>query len=587
MHIDIAEKIKTGAVWGMIFRASEKLNRLYCTFFICICCSSLLQSRPAEAIRANTSHNNVSNSLPGTEEYSDIKNDKMYTLFAAGDTMIARWMHYWYYEKGPDFMLGEVKEMVSKADIAMTNLECVVSTRGDFFDKGEMRPYLYRARPEMLDILTNAGFDLVVTTNNHSMDYGPEALLEQMELLNSVGIAYVGSGRNLEEASSPTYIRVDNIIIAFIGMETSFPECAAQAQRAGVLHAKGKENIIKELAGPVAEAKRNADIVVFTPHWGRNWTDKPTNERIELAHSIIDMGVDAILGHSSHHVHGIEVYKGKPIIYDMGSFLFDRVGQGRMRYSAGFILEFNQQGFYRISIYPLRLYDCRTTLAEKKDTASFCKLLVNLTRQLNTDLKLTRDGDVLRLELPPGKNLNSRVTPPNKLFDSNRTTKLQDIYRQRKTNVVHDKPPYPSKDFNPVEIESGITVIDAKLPGTVKPRYGFKAEVLLKVSKPLKGRWTGCIKARKSDNTDGFVWRYPFSDGGWLPCLWGEGQVVSDRTFVRPPLITEGVYELYWRLENSDAQTCLIPLDKEYQNDEGFIPIGKISVTSGQVETHP
>lgn len=545
-----------------------------------MCCSSFLQSYSTEAIYINTSRNNESNSLPSTKEYGDIKNDKMYTLFAAGDTMIARWMHYWYYEKGPDFILGEVKEIVSTADIAMTNLECVISTKGDFFDKGESRPYLYRARPEMLDILTNVGFDLVVTANNHAMDYGPEALLEQMELLNSVGIAQVGSGRNLNEASSPTYIRIGDIILAFISVETSFPACAAQSDRAGVFHAKGRENIIKELTNPIAEAKRNADIVVFTPHWGRNWTENPTSEQIELAHSIIDMGVDAILGHSSHQVHGIEVYKEKPIIYDMGSFLFDRVGQGRMRHSAGFILEFNQQGFHRVSIYPLRLYESRTIIAEEKDSDSFCKLLVNLTRQLNPDLKLTRDNNVLKLELSPGKTLNSRVTTPNRLFDSNQTTRLQDIYRQRKTNVVFDEPPYPGKGFNPVKIESGITMIDAKLPSAVKPRHGFKAEVILKVSKPLKGPWKGCIKARKSDNTDGFIWRYPFSDGGWLPCLWEEGQIVIDRTLVRPPLVTEGVYELYWRLENSEAQTYLKPIDKEYQNDEGLIPIGKILVTS-------
>jgi poly-gamma-glutamate capsule biosynthesis protein CapA/YwtB (metallophosphatase superfamily) len=547
----------------------KRLNRLYCTCLICICCSSFLKSYFAETIYVNTSRNNESNSSPNTEEYSNIKNDKMYSLFAAGDTMIARWMHYWYYEKGPDFILGEVKEIVSTADIAMTNLECVISTKGDFFDKGESRPYLYRARPEMLDILTNVGFDLVVTANNHAMDYGPQAIMEQMELLNSVGIAQTGSGRNLDEASSPTYLRVDDVVIAFISMETSFPACAAKPDRAGVFHAKGNKDIIKKLVKPIAEAKRNADIVVFTPHWGQNWTENPTSERIKLAHSIIDMGADAILGHSSHQVHGIEVYKEKLIIYDIGSFLFDRVGQGRMSYSACFILEFNRQGFHRVSIHPLRLYKSRTTIAGEKDSDSLCELLVDLTRQLNPDLKLSRDGNVLRLELPSNKTLNSRVTTPNKLFDSNRTTRLQDTYRQRKTNVVFDKPPYPGKDFNPV-----------KMPTTVKPRHGFKAEVLLKVSKPLKGHWTGCIKARKSDNTDGFIWRYPFSDGAWLPCLWEEGQIVIDRTLVRPPLVTEGVYELYWRLENSKDQTYLKPIDKEHQYDEGFIPIGKTLVTS-------
>ncbi len=562
----------------------KTLNRLCCTCLVYACCSSLLQSWAAEAVHINASLNTESKSLSGNKEYSDIRSDKMYTLFASGDTMIARWMHHWYYEKGPDFMLGEVKEFVSKADIAMTNLECVISTKGDFFDKGERRPYLYRARPEMVDILTNAGFDLVVTANNHDMDYGREALLEQMKLLDSVGIAHVGSGRNLDEASSPIYIRIDDIIIAFISMETSFPACAAQPDRAGVFHAKGREDIIKELTNPVAEAKRNANIVVFTPHWGRNWTENPTIERIELAHSIIDMGADAILGHSSHQVHGIEVYKEKLIIYDMGSFLFDRVGQGRMRYSAGFILEFNRQGFHRVSIHPLRLYQNRTTIAGKNDSDSICKLLVDLTRQLDPDLKLVKDGSVLRFELPSSKTLTSRVATPGKLFDSNRTTRLQDIYRQRKTNVVSDKSPYPDKHFKAVKMDSGITIIATRLPLTAKLRHGFKAEVVLKVSQPLKGHWRGCIKARKLDDTDGFIWRYPFSDGAWLPCLWEEGQIVIDKTLVRPPLVTEGVYELYWRLENSEDQTYLRPVDEGDQHKEGFVRIGKILVTTRKGE---
>lgn len=552
---------------------------------ICICCFSALLSHTIEAADTDISRNNEFFALSTATQSSDIKNDRVYTLFASGDTMIARWMHYLYYEKGPDYILGEVSKIASKADIAMTNLECVVSTRGDFFDKGEMRPYLYRARPEMLDILTNAGFDLVVTANNHAMDYGPEAITEQMELLDSVGIAQVGSGRNLNEASSPTYIKVNDVIIAFIGMETYFPNCAAQPDRAGIFHARSNEDIIKKLTKPVTEAKRNADIVVFTPHWGRNWTENPTDERIELAYRIIDMGIDAILGHSSHQVHGVEVYKGKPIIYDMGSFLFDRVGQGRMSYSACFILEFSRQGFHRLSIYPLRLYQSRTTIADKSDSDIICNMLIELTRQLNPDSKLTRDGDILRLELSPDKTLNPGVAVPKKLFDTNRTTKLKDTYRLRKTNVVFDEPPYPDKDFVPVQMDSGITIIGTKLPTTVKPRHGFKAEVILKVSKPLQGRWTGCIKAIKLDNADGFIWRYPFSDGGWLPNLWEQGQIVVDKTLVRPPVVTDGEYELYWRLQNSRDQTYIKSIDQDHQHSEGFIQIGKILVVSAKETT--
>ena len=116
------------------------------------------------------------------EPASLIKKDaseKAYTLFAAGDTQIGRWLPQKVSQHGPDWPLGTIKSLISGADVAMANLECVVATTGAVFDKGEeSRPFAFRARPEMLDVLTEVGFDIMATANNHAMDYGPDAIVE-------------------------------------------------------------------------------------------------------------------------------------------------------------------------------------------------------------------------------------------------------------------------------------------------------------------------------------------------------------------------------------------------------------------------
>ncbi|MCP4198239.1 MAG: CapA family protein, partial [Proteobacteria bacterium] len=314
--------------------------------------------------------------------------------------------------------------------------------RGEFWDKGERRPYLYRGRPELLDILTTAGFDLVVMGNNHAMDYGPEALLEQMEIIEAIGMAQVGAGRNLEEAGRPTYMQVDDVIVAFIGLLDMLPKFAATADRPGVHYAEGNAQILAAMKEPIAQARKHADVVVFSPHWGGNWTDNPSEDRIPLAHALIDMGVDAILGHSSHHLHGVEIYKGKPIVYDMGSFFFDTVGQDRMRYSAGFLLDFDKQGFKRLRIYPVRLYANRSELARGADLEKIQKLIKKLSKELAPDLewKMQDDGAMV-LDFLPETSLPQRTARPGKLYQTGRTAILPDHIRRRKTDVVLNSPP--------------------------------------------------------------------------------------------------------------------------------------------------
>lgn len=500
--------------------------------------------------------------------------DSAYTLFACGDTMIARWMHYHIYNKGPGWPLEDVRPLISEADLAYTNLECVVSTNGYFYDKHEARPYLYRARPEMLDVLTSAGFDLVVTANNHSMDYGPAALMEQSELLSAVNIAQVGSGRNAYAAGKPTYIQTGNIVIAFIGLETEFPSIAATASSPGVCHAVGEDAILSYLVKAVNEAREFSDLIVFTPHWGDNWTENPTQTRVQLAHKIIDLGVDAILGHSSHHVHGIEVYKGKPIVYDMGSFLFDTTSQKRMRYSAAYVLTFSSVGFEKIEIHPLLLKPSKTCVAIGMDQENIIELIKRLSLELGQIIECNSSG-VLEIPLYPSGVKHSLENKPDKYYRSNRTITMPAELKEKQSNVVLCKAPAWAQEFGSVELEQGVTVIGWRAPKSVCSRGSFAMEVVIKTSEALHGNWVAHIKG--TSETSSFLWKHPIADGAHLASQWKHNQIVVDRTLVRIPEIDSGVYRLCWGLINHDDMTVLKRKNAGDLSD-GFVSLGEIKI---------
>jgi len=503
---------------------------------------------------------------------------RRYTLFASGDTMLARWAHYHFYDLGPDWPLADIREWIAGADVAMTNLEYVVATTGMIWDKGEGRPYAYRARPETLDVLTNAGFDIVCTGNNHAMDYGPQALLEQSELLAAAGIAEFGSGKNRADAFAPKYIKVGDLVLAFLGMEDRRPLLSAKKNQPGVAHTRGRTSPQKNLKGPLAEARQHADLVIFSPHWGTNWTDNPADHRIKLAHDVIDMGADAVLGHSSHQIHGIEVYRGRPIVYDMGSLLFDRVGQKRMRWGAAFVLEFDVAGFHQLTVHPVRLERNRTRPARGADLQRIHDVVNKQSRELDPDIEFAVEGDTLVLALSPDTPSPPRQAEPARVHVSGTSRRLPDRYRERRdAKIVPAEPPEWTERFEPIEIERLGTVLGWRNSEAAQPARAFIHEVALKVSGPLKGRWFSRLEARQRDGKGAFHLWYPFADGAWVPDLWEPGQLVIDRTLARPGAVPPGVYDLFWGLQNRKNER--IPDRKQYpKTPENLLPVGTIHI---------
>ena len=277
------------------------------------------------------------------------------------------------------------------ADLGYANLESVISDIGEQgVEKGEDAPFYYRGRPEQTGLLVHAGIDVVGTANNHSGDYGPEALLRQAELLDLAGVVGVGSGRTRTEACEARYAWAGPIRVGFVAIDTTQKRFAADAENPGACFVD-LENLTGghgEWAQAIAAAKNQADVVVAGVHWGKNNRSRPVRETREFAHTLIAAGADAVLGSSAHRLQGVEVFRGKPILYDAGNLLFDSHLSGEAARSAVFNLTLTTRGVHRIEVVPISVGYGRVSEASDNLAARVLRRFRLLSAELGTPTRV-------------------------------------------------------------------------------------------------------------------------------------------------------------------------------------------------------
>ena len=234
---------------------------------------------------------------------------------AVGDIMLAgRWKAA-LIKKGYDFPFAGIRSALAGADINLANLESPIATKGTEYIAKQFR---FRASPELAPALRKAGFQLVSLANNHSMDFGGQALVETMENLKAAGVAWIGAGENLEEARKMALYTVKGKKIAFLGYSLTQPTAFfAGQQRPGTV--PGYEKLV---AADVASARRQADYVIVSFHWGKEGSGSVQSYQRNAAHRAIDAGADAVIGHHPHVLQGVERYNGGIIFYSLGNFTF-------------------------------------------------------------------------------------------------------------------------------------------------------------------------------------------------------------------------------------------------------------------------
>lgn len=208
---------------------------------------------------------------------------------------------------------------IQSADYFAVNEEFPFSSRGT---QAADKQYTFRLAPEKVSMFKEMGIDAVTLANNHALDYGTDALLDTCEVLDSAGILHTGAGKNLDEAKQPVVFEKNGQRVALIGATRVIPQAdwAATNGHPGML--SSYEVSVEPLLAQIAECHAAGDKVVVLIHWGIEREEKPQEYQRALAKRYIDAGADLVIGSHPHVLQGIEYYKGKPIFYSLGNFVF-------------------------------------------------------------------------------------------------------------------------------------------------------------------------------------------------------------------------------------------------------------------------
>jgi poly-gamma-glutamate synthesis protein (capsule biosynthesis protein) len=305
---------------------------------------------------------------------------------AVGDVMLAgRWAAS-IRKCGYDFPFRGLAAELKTADITIANLESPIARSGEEFTGKKFR---FLAEPEVAGALRNAGINLVTLANNHSMDFGGQALTDTMENLKNAGIAWIGAGENLAEARKMALYTIKGKRIAFLGYSLTQPmEFFAGKNRPGT--APGyKEYFVED----ITRARQLADYVIVSFHWGTEGRSGIQPYQRTIAHKAIDAGADVIIGHHPHVLRGIEKYKEGIVFYSLGNFTF--ASKGKSADSGALVrLRFNE-GIREAELLPLEINHRRVGFqplpASGKRAAEIIEQLNLLSSPLKTHIQM-RDG---------------------------------------------------------------------------------------------------------------------------------------------------------------------------------------------------
>lgn len=212
-------------------------------------------------------------------------------------------------------LLANVLPLLNEATINVVNLEGV-ATRVKYVDL--TKKYSLKMPLDIASYLARSHIHLATLANNHSMDFGYQGLFETISGLERLHIKYAGAGANLEEALRPARFPTTAGDLCFIALNRTFPEAfAATPDHAGVAALNFAQTKIM-----IKKSRIDCSMVFVIFHWGTEHQDLPNPYQIHLAHLAINAGADAVIGHHPHVLQPIEFYKGSPIFYSLGNFIF-------------------------------------------------------------------------------------------------------------------------------------------------------------------------------------------------------------------------------------------------------------------------
>jgi poly-gamma-glutamate synthesis protein (capsule biosynthesis protein) len=306
---------------------------------------------------------------------------------------------------GPAYIWGDALEILkaSAPDVRLVNLETAVTRSGTPWAGKDIH---YRMHPDNIACLTAAGLSCAVLANNHVLDWGRAGLDETVESLQRAGIQTAGAGYDRDAAQAPAVLDVPGrgrlLVFSFGLGDSGIPaDWGATPQCPGVARLEDlSAQTVQELAGLIGRVKRPRDLVLLSIHWGGNWGYRVPPQHRRFAHALIEeAGVDLVHGHSSHHPRGIEVWKGKLILYGCGDFLNDYEGiEGYEEFRGDLTLmylptlDLRSGRLLAMDMHPLQIRCLRLNRATPQDARWMGEVLARESAALDIAIRLDIDG---------------------------------------------------------------------------------------------------------------------------------------------------------------------------------------------------
>lgn len=226
-------------------------------------------------------------------------------------------------------LFAQVREQLRAADVAVGNLESIILDRGRYADTTNSP--VFAGPVEALDLLPDAGFDVLGTANNHAWDFGRAGLLESVGHLDRAGLLHTGTGASLGDALRPVVIRRGGWTVAIFALTAIFnyedltvighaAECCVAW--ADTVRMAARFRTVRDSVG--------ADLVIAFVHAGPvEYRSVPHPSVVQLFRGLARAGADAVIGHHPHVPQGLEYVGGTPLLYSLGNFVFRQ----RQRYT--------------------------------------------------------------------------------------------------------------------------------------------------------------------------------------------------------------------------------------------------------------
>ena len=240
------------------------------------------------------------------------------TILFTGDVLFANAFKAGYDADGIKGVVApELLEELRAADILMVNNEFPFSDRGTpMADK----QFTFRCSPGYVKALNEMGVDIVSLANNHTLDYGRDALSDTFTTLDGAGILYAGAGETKERAYELQIIEKNGKKFGFLAASRVVPESnwKVEERTPGMLTAYDDTKLVQL----IKEARSGCDFLAVYIHWGVEYDAYPQDYQTKIATDCFNAGADLILGAHTHCLQGISYISGKPVFYSLGNFVF-------------------------------------------------------------------------------------------------------------------------------------------------------------------------------------------------------------------------------------------------------------------------